>query len=192
MAFSNFELENIANNFRKKLGIKDSDAFDPLTVEISGIDIIEPSDLDLPKDVFKQLQNASANWSAMSVPIDHDQNRWVILLNSLHEPQRKRVSLLEELWHILLGHKLTTIVKIADCYGRTFEEDSEHDAYYLASATLLPKISVQNMIKKKKTAIEVSEEFGISKELVEYRIKRLGLWNDYLGRDVKIKRTLKA
>ena len=50
----------------------------------------------------------------------------------------------------------------------------------------MPQKAIKEMIAEKKSADEVADTFGVSKELVEYRIKRLGLWNQYKGRDVKM------
>jgi Zn-dependent peptidase ImmA (M78 family) len=96
------------------------------------------------------------------------------------------VSLLEEYWHILLGHKLTKIAKVADVYGRTFDENEEHDAFYLAAATLLPENVIHNTVKKREDIKPLAQHYGTSPELVEYRIKRLGLWREYRGKSVQL------
>ncbi len=122
----------------------------------------------------------------MSVPVDEDGDRWVIVRNERHPAVRQRVSILEEYWHILLGHRLTKIAKIAGAYGRTFDENEEHDAFYLAAATLLPEGVISEAIKERKDVALVAGEYGTSPELVEYRIKRLGLWRQYKGKSVRL------
>jgi Zn-dependent peptidase ImmA (M78 family) len=93
---------------------------------------------------------------------------------------------LEEYWHILLGHKLTKIARIAEAYGRTYDKAEEHDAYYLAAATLLPKAAIIEAVKAKQGSAEIAQRFGTSTELVDYRIKRLGLWRDHVGKKVAL------
>ncbi len=122
----------------------------------------------------------------MSVPVDEDHDKWIIVRNELHHIARQNVSLLEEFWHILLGHKLTRIARMTDAYGRTFEEAEEHDAFYLAAATLLPARVVRNAVRGKKDVAQLAEDYGTSPELVEYRIKRLGLWREYKGKSVRL------
>lgn len=122
----------------------------------------------------------------MSVPLNVDFDKWAVLRNDEHSVQRQRVTYLEECWHILLGHKLTKIAKISGSYGRTYDSYEEHDVYYLASASLLPRTAVMKSVKKGKTAAEIAEAFGVSPELVEYRIKRLHLWKDYKGMEVRL------
>ena len=54
----------------------------------------------------------------MSVPLNHSEDTWAVLLNDCHTIERQRVTLMEEYWHILLGHKLTKIARVADGYGQ--------------------------------------------------------------------------
>ena len=109
-----------------------------------------------------------------------------MLVNDRHTSERQRVTILEELWHILLGHKLTKIARVAEAYGRTYEKVEEHDAYYLAAATLLPKCEIAMAVKEKKSSMEIAQRFGTSPELVDYRIKRLGLWREYMGKKITL------
>jgi Zn-dependent peptidase ImmA (M78 family) len=135
----------------------------------------------------KMLAGASCNeWSAMSVPLNAAQDSWVVFINDYHTLERQRVTLLEEYWHILSGHKLTKIAKITGSFGRTYDSAEEHDAYFLASATLLPRGAVKRMVSDGKSAAETASLFGTSPELVEYRIKRLGLWRDHVGKKVSL------
>jgi Zn-dependent peptidase ImmA (M78 family) len=122
----------------------------------------------------------------MSVPLDH--LTWIVLLNDGHTLERQRVTLLEEYFHILLGHKLTKIARVADGYGRTYDKMEEHDAYYLASAALLPRVAMLDAIGKKRSSQQIALEFGTSVELVDYRIKRLNLWREHTGRHIKLSR----
>lgn len=104
-----------------------------------------------------------------------ENENWVVLLNDSHNIERRRVTLLEEYWHILLGHKLTKIARVAESYGRTYDKTEEHDAYYLASAVLLPRTAIIEAVSKKRSSNDIAQSFGTSVELVDYRIKRLGL-----------------
>jgi Zn-dependent peptidase ImmA (M78 family) len=122
----------------------------------------------------------------MSVPLHNSEDSWAVLLNDCHTPERQRVTLLEEFWHILLGHKLTKIARVAEAYGRTYDKVEEHDAYYLASATLLPRSAMIKAVDRKMSSAEIAGEFGASPELVDYRLKRLGLWREHVGKKVAL------
>jgi transcriptional regulator with XRE-family HTH domain len=185
------ELERAAEQFRKDLGLRDDQALDSLKLDVDGVELIRLTESDcIDRPTLRRLSTDSCDeWSAMSVPLNEAQDQWAVLLNDCHAVERQRVTLLEEVWHILLGHKLVKIAKVADAYGRTYDTSEEHDAYYLASATLLPRSAVIKAVEKRETSIDIAKRFGTSPELVEYRIKRLGLWRDYIGKRVALAST---
>lgn len=182
------ELERIAEDFRSDLGLDDESDLNSLSLRVAGVtvELLSQSDC-LGASERQKLSGVSRDdWSAMSVPLNSTQDSWVVLLNDTHTVERQRVTLLEEYWHILLGHKLVKIAMIAKSYGRTYDSAEEHDAYFLASASLLPRNAVKKMVQEKASAAEIAARFGTSPQLVEYRIKRLGLWRDYKGRNVEL------
>jgi transcriptional regulator with XRE-family HTH domain len=188
VSLSKEELEQTAAQFRTDLGLDDDEPLDSLRLDVEGVDIIgltQTKCLD-NRTVVRLSTDACGEWSAMSVPLDEDHERWAVLLNDCHTVERQRVTLLEEVWHILSGHKLTKIAKIAEAFGRTYDSTEEHDAYYLASATLLPRSAVASAVGEGKSSSEIALRFGTSPELVEYRIKRLGLWRDHIGKRVTL------
>jgi len=188
VALSKTEMEQMATSLRTDLRIEPDQPMPALSLRINGVAVQTPQDLDgLSEKCLKQLLREGANeWSAMSVPLEEDNSVWTVLRNPEHTIERQRVTYLEECWHILLGHKLTKVARIAGAYGRTYENTEEHDAFYLASASLLPEDQVAELVTKSKTAEDIAAQFGTSPELVEYRIKRLGLWRIYKGLQVKI------
>ena len=183
VSHSKSEMEEMATELRKEVGLSEDAPLDALNIGIEGVEVFVPNQLaDLSKQCLSHLTGvASGEWSAMSVPLDMYYSRWAIFRNDLHGIERQRVTYLEECWHILLGHKLTRIAKFADAYGRTYDSTEEHDAYYLAAASLLPEAAIKEAVKRKISSAEVASRFGASTELVEYRIKRLGQWRQYKG-----------
>jgi hypothetical protein len=180
-------MEEMAFRFRKDLKLKDSDALDPFRINLDGVKLLRLKDVaNIPEAHRNHLEgDGKRQWSAMSVPLNADQEEWCIVVNDGDTPERQKVSLLEEFWHILQGHKLTSIKKVGAGYGRSFEAEDEHDAYYLAAATLVPRASLARMISEK-NGDEIAAHFGVSKDLIEYRIKRLGLWNQYKGKNLSL------
>jgi len=189
ISLSKPEMEAMAQSLRQELGLKDHQALDPRTIVIDGVKVLTIREIqDISRKITAHLEGAgSTTWSAMSVPVDEENDQWIIVLNELNHIARQNVSLLEEFWHILLGHKLTKIAKIADAYGRTFDTSEEHDAFYLAAATLLPKSVIRKAVEEQRDIGELVERYSASLELVEYRIKRLGLWRKYAGKKVQLK-----
>jgi transcriptional regulator with XRE-family HTH domain len=143
VALSKEELEKAAERFRKDIGLSDDQPLDSLKLQIEDVHVYTVTQADfLEPALVRKLRAASDEWSAMSVPLDVSGDKWAVLLNNNHNKERQRVTALEEYWHILLGHKLTKIARVAEAYGRTYDKAEEHDAYYLASATLLPKAAI--------------------------------------------------
>jgi Zn-dependent peptidase ImmA (M78 family)/DNA-binding XRE family transcriptional regulator len=188
LPLSKEELEQTAENFRKDLGLSRDEPLDSLRIEVQGVQLIPVGKTNhLDHLTVNQLRGVSGDdWSAMSVPIDIESGEWAILLNDSHTIERQRVTLLEEYWHVLLGHKLTKIARVTDAYGRTYDKAEEHDAYYLAAATLLPKSAVIDAVRKNQSSEQIAKVFGTSSELVDYRIKRLGLWREHLGKKISL------
>jgi Zn-dependent peptidase ImmA (M78 family)/DNA-binding XRE family transcriptional regulator len=180
------QLEGIAERFRADLGLKDGQPLDSLRIRVEGIYVAGLTQTGcLDARTMRRLRDeACSEWSAMSVPLNADAGKWVVLLNDCHTLERQRVTLLEEYWHILMGHRLTKVARVAEAYGRTYDRTEEHDAYYLASASLLPKGAVQKAVRQGQSSRQIAARFGTSAELVDYRIKRLGLWREHLGRAV--------
>ena len=188
VALSKEELEKTAEQFRKELGLKPHQPLDALSLSVQGVKIYHLCKTQcIDASVAKLLaRQACDEWSAMSVPVSTFEDQWAVLLNDCHTKERQRVTLLEEIWHILCGHKLTKIAKVAGSYGRTYDKTEEHDAYYLASACLLPKVAIMAAVKSKQSSQSIAAKFGTSSELCDYRIKRLGLWREHIGKKIEI------
>lgn len=171
----------MAIQLRKDLGLNLREKLNPLKISIDGVKVITLDDVAGISAEAKDflLGEGCRQWSAMSVPIDEHFQKWIIVRNHLHEKQRQRASIMEEFWHILLGHELTKIVKFGTFFGRSFESEEEHDAYFLAAASLAPKQTVKEFVEAGEDVDEFAESLGVSKELIEYRVKRLGLWRQY-------------
>jgi transcriptional regulator with XRE-family HTH domain len=182
------EMEQMAMSLRSDLSIPADAAVPALSIRIQGVTVAVPEDLEGLSDKCRTflLDKGASEWSAMSVPLEEGNSVWTVLRNPTHTIERQRVTYLEECWHILLGHKLTKVARVAGAYGRSYENTEEHDAYYLASATLLPEDQVIELVNNGVTADIIGAQFGTSPELVEYRIKRLGLWRIYKGLQVQI------
>ncbi|MBD1905924.1 ImmA/IrrE family metallo-endopeptidase [Funiculus sociatus GB2-A5] len=189
ISLSKDEMEEMAELFRQELGLSENERLDAFRLQIEGVKVLSLEEVtDIDSQLKSQLLNfGRQSWSAMSVPLEENTDRWAIVWNSSQSTRRQSVSLLEEIWHILLGHKLTRITKVADVYGRTFAEAEEHDAYYVAAATLLPAGVIKKLVEQRGDVSEIAAKYGTTPELVEYRIKRLGLWRQYKGMKIILK-----
>src|SRR5579859_5996715 len=98
-----FQMEIMADRFRRDLGLKPEDPFNPLQIEIDDVQIVSLDQVEgLDEKTRSILKEGESSWSAMSVP-DAKQEKWVVVLNKEHPEERQKVSLLEEIWHIIQG-----------------------------------------------------------------------------------------
>ena len=108
----------------------------------------------------------------------------LIILNPTHSKVRQRATLMEEVSHLFLGHTPSKLqVERRDKQGRIIARDYnneiEEEAYSTGAAALVPFTSLRQMIRKGKTSREIAEHFGVSRPLVEYRMKVSRLWDLY-------------
>lgn len=108
----------------------------------------------------------------------------LIILNPQHSPARHKATLMEEISHVFLGHqpsRLQIEKKTRD--GRTIARDYnaeiEEEAYSTGAAALVPYTALERMVRSGRTVPEIARHYGVSRALVEYRIKVSRLWELY-------------
>ena len=115
-------------------------------------------------------------------------NGWrLVILNPRHGRQRNNATLMEEVCHVFLGHKpnrlaIVTENKQGKLVARDYNEADEEAAYSIGAAALVPFASLRNFVRKNRTSKQIAEHFGVSRDLVEYRIKVSRLWGEYRKR----------
>jgi len=108
----------------------------------------------------------------------------LIILNPTHGRNRHRATLMEEVCHVFLGHKPSRLaIKRKDKHGnliaRDYNADIEEEAYSTGAAALVPYLALKRYVEEGKTSAEIARHFGVSRALVEFRIKISKLWNRY-------------
>jgi hypothetical protein len=91
---------------------------------------------------------------------------------------------MEEVCHVFLGHKPSRLaIKRKDKHGnliaRDYNADIEEEAYSTGAAALVPYLGLKRYIQEGKTSVEIARHFGVSRALVEFRIKISRLWDRY-------------
>ncbi len=105
----------------------------------------------------------------------------LVILHPDQTLERARVTIMEEVAHRYFGHKPVALkASLGGAWDRGYNPISEREAYWTAAATLLPSICVGRAIWQRRSAASVAEEFGVSVELFEFRVKTLRLWSQYL------------
>jgi transcriptional regulator with XRE-family HTH domain len=172
--------EVIAESIRHDLGAKPDDPVEPFDLKIRGVSTALAQQIHgVPPDALDHLLGQGAPyWSAATIPLD-EKDRWLIVLNSAHNRERQRASLMEEYCHVLLGHDMTQLSHQEGVTFRDYLAVQEQEAYYIGAAILVPQAALRARLGKPQSAERIAKHFGVSTDLVEYRIKRSGLWYLY-------------
>ena len=115
-------------------------------------------------------------------------NGWgLVILNPRHSHRRNVATLMEEICHVFLDHTPSRVnVPVGNGQGkiafRDFNEEDEKVAFAVGAATIVPYQALRQAIQQGLTAEQIAGRYGVSTDLVEYRIKVTGLWNTYKGR----------
>ena len=174
-------LEGHAYALRQRAGVGATGPFDPFgALKPLGLVVLEPSHVAaLTAEQVARIEALDAKtWSggAQRLP----DGRTLVMLNPNQTPERRNVTVLEEVAHVLLGHKPTRIfVGPSGLPEREYDAAVEQEAYWTAAAALLPALDVARAVWAGRPAAEVGAQFGASEELVAMRVKTLQLWAPY-------------
>ena len=130
------------------------------------------------------LEEAKDKWSGGAASVRLPNGKRLIILNPTHARTRHKATLMEEICHVFLGHKASRLlIEDRDRHGRTIARDYnaeiEEEAYSTGAAALAPYRGVRDMILDGKTSAEIARHFGVSRALIEFRIKISRLWDLY-------------
>ena len=163
------EAEEYAIEFREELGLSDSS---PLSarqlaehLEIPVWDLTEHPAMP-PSIVAHFSHTCQDDFSAMTV---NDGTYKEIIHNDSHHPHRQNSNIAHELAHIILGHPAKPPMTDG-C--RNFDQRLEKEAHDLGFTLLVPKSAALFAVENFKNIFEASEYYSVSKQLLEYRIRK--------------------
>lgn len=173
--------ETRARELREIAGVGPEEPLDPLALATRfGILVVTPEQvMGLPGEHAETLGSLSAKEFSGGARVLPD-GTLLVIANPKQTPERLRSTVMEEVAHRHLGHKPSIITAGPNGAGmRTHDKELEHEAYWTGAAALLPAICVSRSIWKQEPAATIAARFGVSVELVEFRIKTLNLWDQY-------------
>ena len=139
----------------------------------------------LSKETVEQLLVKGKNdWSGGAASIPLPDGRKLIILNPTHGRNRQRATLMEEVSHVFLGHKPSRLAiakrnKEGKIVARDYNAAIEEEAYGTGAAALIPYLGLKRYVEEGKSSAEIARHFGVSRALVEFRIKVSKLWDTY-------------
>ena len=169
--------ERTATSLRTELGLGSCDPLGPLVLA-NYLEVLlwTPQDVPgLPSNALDQLlHNDPWGWSAISVV----QNpTTVVIYNPKHSPGRQSSDIVHELAHLILGHEPAKLIVSHDgsFVMRSYDQKDEDQANWLAWSLLLPRDGLVTCKRRRLTAEEIANQFGVTETLVNFRLRMTGV-----------------
>jgi hypothetical protein len=169
-------IEGRAERLRSKCVLSPFAQLNPFTLAAKmSVSVICPQDVEgLDPEVLDRVLNVGGmEWDAATVPVGDGCH--IVVLNPRPCVERQRVSLMEELAHIDLGHEPAGLKIVNGIVLRDWKQTHETEAYWVGSAALVPRRVMKGAITRGMTLAAVATECGVSHALVEFRERLLGL-----------------
>lgn len=114
-------------------------------------------------------------WSGCVVPVN---GHHLVVVNTTHAETRQHATLTEELFHVRLKHEPCKLLRcpVTGLMKRQYTREIEHEAYWSASAALLPYATLKELVVSGTPIEKIAEIFGVSIQLVQMRMKLTKLW----------------
>lgn len=174
--------EKLAIALKSRFGLGPYEAVDPFEVlpEVPARLVSRQFFGTLPPDTQEVLFNTHADeWSAIALGSFPEGEPERILLNPTHHPHRRKVSLMEEIVHIVRGHPRVVLERNGDDrWTRSYDEDVEQEAFAVGAACIIPYKPLFRAVNDRgEFTATLADRYGVSREYVDYRIKLSGLYN---------------
>jgi hypothetical protein len=182
--------ERIALKIREYAGVPLEERLDPwaLAGEMK-LRVLTPHDIEGISPEMRQVLLQGDGWSGGALPPLPDGTR-LVFLNPTHSTERQAATLMEEISHVVLGHTPSRIhgVRISEeerAKFRDYNAAQEEAAYGVGSAALVPYFPLRRATEFGLEASAIAKHYGVSRALVEYRLKVCRLWQAHLANRTK-------
>ena len=172
--------EEMARSLRAALGLEATDPLGPddLAAYLD-VSVWPVSELGLDEQDLSQLVHEDPDaWSAITVSAS---GREAIIVNPNHRKGRYSSDVMHELAHLLLSHQPSTVFFAGDeaLALRGYDPAAEEEANWLAAALLLPREALVRIRRQRISTREACERFGVSKQMLEYRLTVTGVHRQF-------------
>lgn len=178
--------ELLAIEVKKRLGVGAYDAVDPYqALEAIPARLVDPNEIrrSTPQSAEILFREHQDEWSAIGYGLSPTTGESLILLNPTHHPHRRRVSLMEEIVHIVRDHPKTQLALEGwspGSWARPYHAALEDEAYCVGAACIIPyKHLFEAVHRVHESAVEIAARFEVSPDYATYRINRAGLSRVY-------------
>lgn len=167
--------------YRKELELAPYDPLPPERLALYlGISLWTPHDIpDLPSDVLHQLLQVDPNgWSGVSLQIGEQK---IVIHNPRNSKGRQASDIMHETSHLILEHRPSTLVVTPDLdvAMRSFDPKQEDEANWLAWCLLLPRDALVYSLRKRLSAAQIADFYGVTQTLVDFRLRMTGVRSQF-------------
>lgn len=167
-----FAIEQVATKLRAQVGVSDFEYL-PLERAITCLPNCEVLGLrHVPGITLQLLIHARTKaYSTFGAFARRDGGSIQIVFNDAHPPNTVRVNVMEELFHVRLGHKPDVLTLIPrEGRHRTHDASKEGEAYGCATAALVPFAGLHAMLARHMHIARIAEHFAVDVDIVHERI----------------------
>jgi len=169
--------ENTSKGLRKEIGLG---PLDPICTQVLArhLGVLVWNAEDVPgvdSEALETLLVAEPDsWSALTV---RAAGQIVVIMNSTHTGGRPASNLAHELAHLILDHTAARVDISEDGFLvlQSFDRQQENEADWLAGCLLLPRPALLATLKAKIPVSTIARQFGVSVEMVQYRVNVTGV-----------------
>ena len=176
--------ERKALKIRNFAGVKLNEPLDPYALaSYARLQVVNLGQIHglSPEARARLLEQDPESWSGGASKPLPDGSRLVIL-NPTHGRERQAATLMEEVCHVFLGHtpnRLDIPSQGARVSFRDYNQADEEEAYAVGAAALVPYHVLQMALERQWSMREIAKRYGVSRKLVEYRLKVSRLWTTF-------------
>jgi hypothetical protein len=183
-----------AQQLRDLLRLRPDDLLDPFELApIVGLTLMDLSSIPVDDDLRDYLlDGAGDHWSAGVHATPLPDGTYLCILNPSHDIRRQRITLMEEISHVFLQHKPTSVRDLGGgLSSRDFLKSQEEEAYGVGAAAIMPWTTFFHDLDGGMSVEEIADKYRISTPLVVYRISITGATNLHRSRQ-KTRRVRRA
>lgn len=167
--------ERMALQVRGFAGVDLSAKLDPFALaEFLKMRVVYLKDLVGLSDSSRAHLESANDWSGGATSDLGDGSR-IVVLNHRHSVGRQAATLMEEVCHILFGHRMSGIDP-EQIGGRSYNFSVEEEAYAVGAAALVPYYSLRGFLTSGLSVRDIAGHFGVTKSLIVYRSRGLNLY----------------
>lgn len=175
---------------RKLAGAKLNDLLDPRALAPRvGLLVVEAADALASfsaEDRDHLLKVAKDEWSGGVMPKPLPDGMRICILNPTHGQGRTKITLMEEISHVYLGHTATALRSLANGLRvRDYNSAQELEAYGVGAAALLPWVTLFHEVNGGATVEDLADMYEVTTDLIAYRLKITGAYNLFRSRQAK-------